>query len=158
MKWTKSSQPRKQRRALFQAPLHKRRKIMAAPLSPELRKEYGIRSLPVRSGDEVVVLRGNWKGHKGKVVKVDLRRMRIYIEGVTVKNARGEPKYYPIHPSNVMIVKLNLDDKKRRELIERKRRLREQYLRFLHGTKELLAASTASPEKVEKEEVGQEAG
>jgi large subunit ribosomal protein L24 len=101
---------------------------MAAPLSPELRKQYGIRSLPVRVGDEVVILRGDFKGHRGKVVKVDLRRMRIYVEGATVTNARGEPRYYPIHPSNVMIVSLNLEDKRRREIIERKRRQRELQL------------------------------
>ena len=128
MRWTQSHQPKKQRRALFNAPLHKRQKLMAAPLSPELRKQYGIRSLPVRVGDEVVILRGDFKGHRGKVVKVDLRRMRIYVEGATVTNARGEPRYYPIHPSNVMIVSLNLEDKRRREIIERKRRQRELQL------------------------------
>ncbi len=125
MKWTPSSQPRKQRKALYTAPLHKRRKLMAAPLSPELRKQYGIRSLPVRKGDEVVVMRGGFKGTKGKVVRVDLRAMRIYIEGVTVNNARGEPRYYPIHPSNVMIVGLNLDDDERKKIIERKKRGRQ---------------------------------
>jgi len=104
--------------------------MMAAPLSPELRQQYGIRTLPVRVGDEVIIMRGSWKGHRGKVVEVDLKRMRIYVEGVQVKNARGEPRYYPIHPSNVMIVKLNLDDKRRREIIERKRAGREITLRL----------------------------
>ncbi|ABM81141.1 50S ribosomal protein L24 [Hyperthermus butylicus] len=131
MRWVKSSQPRKQRRALFNAPLHKRQKLMAAPLSPELRKQYGIRSLPVRVGDEVVIMRGDFKGHRGKVVRVDLRRMRIFVEGVTITNARGEPRYYPIHPSNVMIVSLNLDDERRRQIIERKRRQRELQLALM---------------------------
>ena len=131
MRWVKSSQPRKQRRALFNAPLHKRQKLMSAPLSPELRKQYGIRNLPVRKGDEVVIMRGNFKGHRGKVVRVDLRRMRIYVDGATIKNARGEPRYYPIHPSNVMIVSLNLDDKARREIIERKKKGRELQLALM---------------------------
>ncbi len=133
MKWIKSSQPKKQRKAFFNAPLHKRQKMMAAPLSKELREKYGIRSLPVRVGDEVVVMRGNWKGHRGKVVEVDLKRMRIYVEGVTVTNARGEPRYYPLHPSKVMIVKLNLDDKRRLEIIERKRKQREELLAVLRA-------------------------
>jgi large subunit ribosomal protein L24 len=124
VRWVKSSQPKKQRKALFNAPLHKRQKLMAAPLSPELRRQYGVRSLPVRVGDEVVVMRGGFRGHKGKVTRVDLRRMRIYVEGVTVNNARGEPRYYPIHPSNVMIVSLNLDDERRRKLIERRKEAR----------------------------------
>jgi large subunit ribosomal protein L24 len=142
MRWVKSHQPRKQRRALFRAPLHKRQKLVAAPLSPELRKQYGIRSLPVRVGDEVVILRGDFKGHKGKVVEVDLKRMRIYVEGVTVTNARGEPRYYPIHPSNVMIVSLNLDDKRRREIIERKRRQRELQLMLQRISRSLPSQST----------------
>jgi len=130
VKWVKSSQPKKQRRALFNAPLHKRQKLMSATLSPELRKQYGVRSLPVRVGDEVVIMRGGFRGHKGKVTRVDLRRMRIYVEGATINNARGEPRYYPIHPSNVMIVTLNLDDKRRREIIERKKTARELYARL----------------------------
>ncbi|NPA04521.1 MAG: 50S ribosomal protein L24 [Crenarchaeota archaeon] len=131
MRLTESRQPRKQRKALFNAPLHKRQKLVSAPLSPELRERYGIRSLPVRKGDEVLIMRGDWKGQKGKVAKVDLKRMRIYIEGITVKNARGEPRYYPIHPSNVMIVNLNLDDKRRKEIIERRRKGREAVLKLM---------------------------
>ncbi len=131
MRLTESRQPRKQRKALFNAPLHKRQKLVSAPLSPELRERYGVRSLPVRKGDEVLIMRGDWKGQKGKVARVDLKRMRIYIEGITVKNARGEPRYYPIHPSNVMIVNLNLDDKRRKEIIERRRRGREATLKLM---------------------------
>ncbi len=135
MRWVKSSQPKKQRRAFFNAPLHKRQKMMAAPLSRELREQYGIRSLPVRVGDEVVILRGNFAGHRGKVVEVDLRRMRIYVQGATVKNARGEERYYPIHPSNVMIVKLDLSDERRKQIIERKRRAREEFLAIIKAGK-----------------------
>ncbi len=146
MRWVKSSQPKKQRRALFNAPLHKRQKLMAAPLSPELRKQYGIRSLPVRVGDEVVIMRGDFKGHKGKVVKVDLKRMRIYVEGATIQNARGEPRYYPIHPSNVMIVSLNLEDKRRREIIERKRRQRELQLMLMRAAQPQQASTALEGE------------
>ena len=157
MRWTQSKQPRKQRKALFNAPLHKRQKMMAAPLSPELRKQYGIRNLPVRVGDEVVVMRGRWKGHRGKVVEVDLKRMRIYVEGVTVTNARGEPRYYPLHPSKVMIVKLNLEDKRRLEIIERKKRQRELQLALLRAGKQVTASqtsSTAAPQPASAEAKG----
>ncbi len=130
MKWVKSSHPKKQRKALYNAPLHKRQKLVAATLSPELRKQYGVRSLPVRAGDEVVVMRGGFRGHKGKVVRVDLRGMRVYIEGVTVNNARGEPRFYPVHPSNVMIVSLNLEDKRRREALERKKAIHGLYAKL----------------------------
>ncbi len=125
---TRSSQPRKQRKAYFNAPLHIRQKFMTAPLSPELREKLGIKRLPVRKGDVVRIMRGDWKGHEGKVVRVDLKRIRIYVEGVTVKRADGTPRYYPIHPSKVMIVKLDLSDKRRQEIIERKRKAREAIL------------------------------
>lgn len=141
MRWTKSSQPRKQRRAFYNAPLHKRQKLVAAPLSPELRKQYGVRTLPVRVGDEVVIMRGMFKGHRGKIVKVDLKRMRIHVEGATITNARGEPRFYPIHPSNVMIVSLKLDDERRKAIIERKKQSRE-LLQTLKNAMETYASAT----------------
>lgn len=117
---TDSAQPRKQRKALFNSPLHVRQKLMTARLSPELEEKYGVKRLPVRKGDTVRIMRGSWAGHEGKVLKVDLSRMRIFVEGVTIQKADGTPRFYPIHPSKVMIVKLNLEDKRRMELIERK--------------------------------------
>ena len=141
MRWTKSSQPRKQRRAFYNAPLHKRQKLVAAPLSPELRKQYGVRTLPVRVGDEVVIMRGMFKGHRGKIVKVDLKRMRIHVEGATITNARGEPRFYPIHPSNVMIVSLKLDDERRKAIVERKKQGRE-LLQTLKNAMETYASAT----------------
>ncbi|MCE4628026.1 MAG: 50S ribosomal protein L24 [Desulfurococcales archaeon] len=125
-KLTESKQPRKQRRALFNAPLHKRQKLVSAPLSPELRKKYGVRRLPVRKGDKVRIMRGDFKGHENNVVRVDLKRMVIYVDGVTIKKADGTPVFRPIHPSNVMIVELNLDDEWRKKIIERRARSRQE--------------------------------
>jgi large subunit ribosomal protein L24 len=121
MGFTLSSKPSKQRKALFNAPLHKLRKLFNAPLSRDLRERYGVKRLPVRVGDVVRIMRGNWKGHEGKVARVDTRRIRIYVEGVQIKKADGTPVYYPIHPSKVMIIKLDLSDKWRRRIIERRR-------------------------------------
>ncbi len=134
--WIKSSHPRKQRKAYFNAPLHKRHKFMTAPLSKELQKQLGIKRLPVRKGDTVLIVRGDFKGVKGKVVKVDLRRVRIYVEGATIRKASGEPVYYPIHPSKVVIVELDLSDPKRREMIERIRKAREEFLKKLQEKKQ----------------------
>jgi large subunit ribosomal protein L24 len=118
---TESKQPRKQRLALLQAPLHIRQKLMTAPLSKELREKYGVKRLPVRKGDKVRIVRGDFKGHEGKVVKVDLKRLRIYVEGVTVKRQDGTPRFVPIHPSKVVIIDLDLSDKWRKAIIERRR-------------------------------------
>ena len=117
---TASRQPRKQRRAYYNAPLHKRQKLMSAPLSRELREKYGVRNLPVRKGDKVRILRGDFRGHEGEVVEVDLKSYRIYIDGVTIKKADGTPVFRPIHPSNVLIVSLKLDDEWRKRIIERR--------------------------------------
>ena len=120
-----SRQPRKQRKRFFNAPLHRRQKLVSAPLSPELREKYGVRRLPVRKGDTVRIMRGSWAGHEGKVLKVDLSKLRINIEGVTVMKADGTPKFYPIHPSNVMIISLDLSDDYRKGIIERKQKAKK---------------------------------
>lgn len=121
MSLTKSRQPRKQRKALYNAPLHLRRKLMTAPLSKELRDKYGIKRIPVRKGDEVRIVRGSYSGMTGKVNRVDLGKMRIYIDGVTREKADGTPVFVPIHPSKVEIIKLDLSDPKRKEVIERRK-------------------------------------
>ncbi len=154
MALTRSSQPRKQRKAYFNAPLHIRQKFMTAPLSPELREKLGIKRLPVRKGDVVRIMRGDWKGHEGKVVRVDLKRVRIYVEGVTIKRADGTPRYYPIHPSKVMIVKLDLSDKKRQEIIERKRKAREAILAKKEAEGKVEKPGTSSQETAESEKQG----
>ena len=96
-------------------PLHKCQKLMSATLSQQLRKKLGRRSLIVRKGDTVEILRGDFKGHKGKVEKVDLKRLRIYVQGATIQRSDGSERFYPIHPSNVRIVKLYLTIQKERK-------------------------------------------
>ncbi len=118
---SESRQPRKQRKAYFNAPLHARQKLLSAPLSPELREKYGVKRLPVRKGDKVRIMRGDFKGKEGTVARVDLKRLALFIDGVTIEKADKTPVFRPIHPSNVMIVQLNLSDKRRRELIERRK-------------------------------------
>ncbi|MHC1600897.1 MAG: 50S ribosomal protein L24 [Candidatus Nezhaarchaeales archaeon] len=116
----KTKQPRKQRRLLYQAPSHVRHKLMSAHLSDELRKQYGFRSLPVRTGDVVMVMRGDHKGHTGKIIRINNKKYKIYIEGLVRKKADGSEVFIPIHPSKVQIIKLNLDDEWRKKIIERK--------------------------------------
>lgn len=121
----KTSKPSKQRKLLFQAPDHIRYKHFAAPLAPELRKNYGIRSMPVRSGDTVRVTRGDHKGFEGKVSRVDREKYRIYVEGLTREKVDGSTVFVPVHPSKVMITKLNLDDKWRKKILERRKKAKE---------------------------------
>ena len=116
----KTKKPSKQRKLLYNAPYHVRGKIMAAPLSEELRKEYGCRSLPIRSGDTVRILRGDYKDYEGRVTRVDRKKYRVYVDGVTREKADGTTVPVPIHHSKVEIIKLNMDDKWRKKILERK--------------------------------------
>ena len=113
-----SIQPRKQRKALYTAPLHIRRKIMSANLSKELRADIGKRSLPIRVGDKVQVVRGDFKGHEGKVESVDAKRYKVTVEGVTLSKPDGNAVFLPIHPSNLMIIEADLKDERRLNMEE----------------------------------------
>jgi large subunit ribosomal protein L24 len=115
-----SKKPSKQRKRLFQAPLHRRGKIMSVHLSRDLRERYGFRALPIRVGDKVRILRGDNRGVEGKVTKVDRKKYRVYIENVVRENQKGEKVPIPIHYSNLMIVELDLSDPRRREKVESK--------------------------------------
>lgn len=110
-----SKQPRKQRRALYNAPAHLRGKNLHANLSPELREKYGRRSFRVRVGDTVKVMRGDYRGYEGKVVRVDTERGFVYVEGITIRDSRGNTVLRPVRASKVMITKLDLSDKRREE-------------------------------------------
>lgn len=102
----KSKQPGKQRKARYKSPLHRRQKLVSALLDGKLRAKHGRRSMGLRKGDTVVVMRGDFRGHKGKVARVSLKRMKVFVEGVTVQKADGSDRFYPLDPSNVKIVKL----------------------------------------------------
>jgi large subunit ribosomal protein L24 len=83
------------------------------------------KSLKIRSGDEVKVIAGKDRGKKGKVLRVDPVKGRVYVEGLnmakrhvrprTPSNSRITPGTEgqlagvidtegPIHVSNVMLV------------------------------------------------------
>jgi len=118
--------PGKQRKMLYQAPDHKRHKLFAAHLSPELQASQKVKTLPVRTGDTVHVMRGDHKGFEGKVSRIDSGKYRIYIEGLTREKVDGTTISVPVHPSKVVIKNLNLDDKWRKKIIERKQVAQKQ--------------------------------
>jgi len=113
--------PTKQRKMLYQAPDHIRHKLFAAPISPELKASQGVKAIPVRSGDAVRIVRGDHKGFEGKVTRIDRKKYRIYVEGLTREKVDGTTVFIPIHPSKVMITNLNLEDKWRKKILEMKK-------------------------------------
>jgi len=111
---------RKQRKNLYNAPMHKSRRWMSSHLEEKLLLKYDRRSIPVVKGDTVKIMRGSFKGHENKVSRVNLSKRYVEIEGVTMIKADGKKIAKPIHPSNLLITKLNLTDKWRRKKIEQR--------------------------------------
>ena len=114
-----SIKSRKQRKILFNRPQHQKRKSISAHLIEDLLLKYDKRSMPVIKGDTVKVMRGSYRGHEDKVANVNVNRRTLEIEGITMTKADGNKIAKPIHPSNVIITKLNLTDKWRRKKFER---------------------------------------
>lgn len=118
---TTSTKARKQRKARANAPLHKKMRMVAAHLDASLIKEYNVRSVTVRKGDTVKIIRGakDFKTGEAKVASVDLKHMKLIVENITVPKADGTQKPKPIDPSDVVITKLDLSDPWRKEKLDR---------------------------------------
>jgi large subunit ribosomal protein L24 len=139
--------PSKQRKKLFNAPAHIRHKLMSAPLSHELTASKGAKTLPVRRGDTILIKRGDNKGFEGKVSRVDLKAFRIYVEGLTREKVDGTNIFLPIHPSKVEIRNLNLDDKWRKNILERKQALTKKVEKPIAKPAKKAAKAPAKEEK-----------
>ena len=115
-----SSKPTKQRKLRFQAANHKQRKMLSSHLSNELTGRYKVRKVPLRTGDRVRVLRGEFAGLEGKVERVEYSTGRIFVEGMTREKAAGISSKLPVHSSKVLITELNLSDKWRSGILAEK--------------------------------------
>lgn len=111
-KWKASTQPRKQRKYVYNLPDHLRGEQLNVHLSKPLHEKHGIRALRVRKGDKVKVLRGTHKGKEGKVERVDVDNYRVIVEKIETKKLQGGAAPYPLRPSNLLII--DLTSEKRR--------------------------------------------
>ena len=111
--WNSSVQPRKQRKYMYNAPLHIRRTFMSANLAKDLRKEFARRSAVVAVGDVVKIMRGDFANQKGTVERTDLTKLKVYVKDVKRKKINGTEILVPLSPSNLQIVELNRKDDKR---------------------------------------------
>jgi len=121
-----SIQPRKQRLARYTAPYHRRHREMSAPVDKGLRERQLARgfmyprSMPVRKGDRVLIVRGEGKTKSASVVaKVDRKARKIYVEGFTYFKSDGTELQRPIDPSNLVIINPDWSDIYRRKLLTR---------------------------------------
>jgi len=104
---------------MFNAPLHAKYRFMAARISKELAKKYGIKRIEVRKGDKIKIMRGQFAKTTGKVNRVSLSATRIYVDGAERTKIDGSKAFYPLHPSNVMITELASEDKRRFKRIKK---------------------------------------
>jgi large subunit ribosomal protein L24 len=72
----------------------------------------------IRSADEVIVIGGKDRGKRGKVLRVDPKKERVYVEGLNMIKRHQRPQQTaggptaggvieregPIHVSNVMLI------------------------------------------------------
>lgn len=111
--WKASKAPRKQRKYKYNAPLHIKGKFLNAKLSEALVAKHKVKTIRVKLGDKVKVMRGKFKGLEGKVEILNLKTSKIKMTGAEVTKKDGSKAKMPIHASNVMIVELNAGDKRR---------------------------------------------
>jgi large subunit ribosomal protein L24 len=115
----KSLKSRKQRKEYYNAPLHKKRKWISSHLEENLLLKYDRRRVSLIKDDTVKVMRGSFKGHEGKITNVNQSRRHVEVEGLVMTKADGKKIAKPIHPSNLLITKLNLTDRWRRKKLEK---------------------------------------
>jgi large subunit ribosomal protein L24 len=111
--WKGSIQPRKQRAYVRNAPAHVRSTLIASHLSKELRQKHKRRSLRLKVGDTVRIMRGAFRNKTGKVERIDVKKHKVYITGIELIKRDGSKALRPLHPSNVLIQELDLSDKRR---------------------------------------------
>ena len=149
-----SKQPRNQRLARYTAPYHRRHREMAAPIDRGLRERQmgrGFmypRSMAVRKGDRVMIVRGEGKSKSAtRIAKVDRKARKIYVEGFTYFKSDGTELQRPIDASNVVIINPDWSDMKRRKLLTR---VNES----VEWTEEVISEFEAAEDEYEAETVG----
>ena len=103
---------------IYQAPHHFKSKQLGSMLSNELQEKYHKHSARVVEGDNVKVMRGEFKGIEGKVTQVSSEKNGVAIEGIKREKLKGGNVDLYIHTSNIMITGLNLEDKWRQNRLE----------------------------------------
>ncbi|MFQ5440858.1 MAG: 50S ribosomal protein L24 [Nitrosopumilaceae archaeon] len=114
--------PTKMRNKLIYRASHvTKSKQISSPLSKDLQKKYNKKSVRVVEGDNIKIVRGEFKGVDGKIAKVSVQKNSIAIEGVKKEKTKGDKFDVFVHSSNVVVTGLNSDDKWRISKLEGKK-------------------------------------
>lgn len=79
------------------------------------------KKLHVKKGDEILVIAGNDKGSRGRILAVFPEKERVLVEGINMRTFHEKPtqenpqggrlrKESPIHVSNVMVIDPTTDE------------------------------------------------
>jgi len=110
--WKSSKKPTKQRKYREEAPFHVRGHLLHSHLAKPLQEKTKKRSIRVRRGDVVKIMRGTFKGKIGKVDRVNVKNECVYVVGVETLKKDGSKSWYPLHPSNLLIQELETDKRR----------------------------------------------
>ena len=105
---------------IYQATFQTKSKQLGSTLSKDLRKKYGKRSVRAIEGDNVTILRGEFKGVEGKISKVSTQKSSVAIEGIKKEKTKGDKFDVYIHTSNLLVTSLSTNDKWRISKLEGK--------------------------------------
>jgi large subunit ribosomal protein L24 len=120
-KWKASTQARKQRKYVANVPNHIKSNMMGVHLSKELREKYSKRTIRIRVGDKVKILRGQFKGKMGKVERVDVNNQKVFVEKIESQKKDGTKTPYPLKASNLVVIELDTNDKIRKQKLTGKK-------------------------------------
>ncbi len=138
---------------IYQATFQTKSKQVASPLSKELHKKYGKRSVRVVEGDSVKILRGEFKGVDGKISKISIQKNSVAIEGVKKEKTKGDKFDVYIHTSNLIVTSLNTDDKWRISKLEGKDPRKQPKTETIKAEKtKQVPKETKGAEKTKKQE------
>ena len=73
----------------------------------------------LKVGDKVKILRGKFRGKEGAVKIIDLKTLKLSVSGVEHTKLDGTKIFLKLDPSNVQIIDLKLEDKKRKKAMEK---------------------------------------
>jgi len=118
----RSSLPRKTRnQQIYYAAMQTASKQLSCALSKDLRKKYGKRSVRIKEGDTASIIRGEFAGVDGKVIKISVADRGVNIEGVKKEKLKGEKFDVYVHTTNIVLTGLDTGDKWRINKLEGKK-------------------------------------
>ena len=133
-----SKKPKKQRKALFTYKNHQKSKLLNTRLADFLQEEYGVKKLPLRVGDQVRVISGEFKDFEGEIIKIS-KNLRAQIKEAAFQKADGTEWNPGIHVSNLIITKFKKEGKDmdpwRSSMIDRKSVFGYEFGKELKGPK-----------------------